>query len=217
MISKLFATPIYHANLEDERLRAELEKAVLERQTPKYQHRSPPQGKFHGVFESRFNFLQEVSNPAIRQLSIQIDAHLNALLAVVTGSQPEDIDMKTLGCESWFHITTDGGYFQPHNHPNASWSVVYCVNNGFTGDLAAADQSGHLIFNDPRHSSMFLDQYARKLHRDISFDGAKYFLAGGDIVIFPSYLQHYVSPYYGHAKLITVAANFWAKHRNEPS
>ena len=217
MISKLFATPIYRANLDDERLRAELEKAILARQTSQHEHPSSPQGKFHNVFESRFNFLQEVSNPAIRQLSIQIDAHLNALLAVVTGSQPKDIDMKSLGCESWFHITTDSGYFQPHNHPNASWSVVYCVNNGLAEDVGAADQSGHLIFIDPRHSSMFLDQYARKLHRDISFDGAKYFLAGGDIVIFPSYLQHYVSPYYGDAKRITVAANFWAKHRNEPS
>ena len=217
MISKLFATPIYHANLDDEHLRSELEKVILARQTSQYEHPSPPQGKFRGVFESRFDFLREVSDPAIKQLSIQIDAHLNALLALVTGSQPEDINMKELGCESWFHITSDSGYFQPHNHPNASWSVVYCVHNGLSKDVAKDRQSGHLIFMDPRQSSMFLDQHARKLHRDISFDGAKYFLAGGDIMIFPSYLQHYVSPYYGDAKRITVAANFWAKHRNELS
>lgn len=215
MINKFFATPIYQANLEDEQLRTQLERAISARQTSQHEHPRPPQGKFHGVFESRFKFLQEVSEPAIRQLSVQIDAHLNALLAVVTGSQPQDIDMKSLGCESWFHITTDSGYFQPHHHPNASWSVVYCVNNGLSDDVTLENQSGHLIFMDPRQSSMFLDQYARKLHRDISFDGAKYFLNDGDIVIFPSYLQHYVSPYYGTGQRITVAANFWGNHRNE--
>ena len=73
---------------------------------------------------------------------------------------------------------------------------------------------GHLIFIDPRQASMFLDEYGRRLHRDISFDGVKYFLADGDIVIFPSYLHHYVSPYYGDSDRITVAANFWGKHRN---
>jgi len=215
MISKLFATPIYQANLEDEKLRAELEKSILARQTSQHEHPNPPQGKFHGVFESRFKFLQEVSDPAIRQLSIQIDAHLNALLAVVTGSEPHDIDMKSLGCESWFHITTDGGYFQPHHHPNASWSVVYCVNSGHSLDTDAQNHSGHLVFMDPRQSSMFLDEFARKLHRDISFNGVKYFLNDGDIIIFPSYLQHYVSPYYGKSNRITVAANFWGQHRDE--
>ena len=184
MISKLFATPIYQANLEDEKLRAELEKSILARQTSQHEHPNPPQGKFHGVFESRFKFLQEVSDPAIRQLSIQIDAHLNALLAVVTGSDPHDIDMKSLGIESWFHITTDGGYFQPHHHPNASWSVVYCVNSGHRHDTDAQNGSGHFSFHGPRQSSMFLDEFARNLHRDISFNGVKYFLNDGDIVIF---------------------------------
>ena len=61
---------------------------------------------------------------------------------------------------------------------------------------------------------MFLDEFARNLHRDISFNGVKYFLNDGDIVIFPSYLQHYVSPYYGKSNRITVAANFWGQHRD---
>mgnify|MGYP001169265913 FL=1 len=214
MIHKLFATPIYHENLNDESLRLALERKVKASQNDRYAHPNPPQGRFSGVFESKFDFLTEVSDPAIRQLSIQIDAHLNALIAVLTGSKPEEIDMKGLGCESWFHITTGGGYFQPHHHPNATWSVVYCVRNGLEDEADSQGGSGHLVFMDPRSASMFLDQHSRKLHRDISFDGVKYLLADGDIVIFPSYLQHYVSPYRGASSRITIAANFWGRHRD---
>ena len=96
---------------------------------------------------------------------------------------------------------------------NASWSVVLRRQRLFW-PRSEFEESGHLIFIDPRQASMFLDEYGRRLHRDISFDGVKYFLADGDIVIFPSYLHHYVSPYYGDSDRITVAANFWGKHRN---
>ena len=137
----------------DEILRKSLIRAIRSRNNDKYRHTDPPQGEFKNLFESRFDFLQEVSEPSIKQLSIQIDAHLNAFLAVVTGSEPQDIDMKSLGCESWFHITTHGGYFQPHHHPNASWSVVYCVDNGFSGHAFEFEESGHLIFIDPRNFS----------------------------------------------------------------
>ena len=61
---------------------------------------------------------------------------------------------------------------------------MYCVDNGFSGHASEFEESGHLIFIDPRQASMFLDEYGRRLHRDISFDGVKYFLADGDIVIF---------------------------------
>ena len=44
-------------------------------------------------------------------------------------------DMAALGrmlisSDSWFHVTRRGGFFALHNHPNASWSGVYCVDPG---------------------------------------------------------------------------------------
>ena len=86
MIQKLFSTPIYHNNVDDEILRKSLIRAIRSRNNDKYRHTDPPQGEFKNLFESRFDFLQEVSEPSIKQLSIQIDAHLNAFLEVVTGS-----------------------------------------------------------------------------------------------------------------------------------
>ena len=75
---------------------------------------------------------------------------------------------------------------------------------------AVEGQAGDLVLTDPRvAASMHLDSLNRRLHRDIAFDGAKYRLAAGDLMFFPSYLQHFVEPYVGNEPRITVAANFW--------
>ena len=140
-----------------------------------------------------------------------LSTHLQAFLAVVLEAEPGAIPMARLKSHSWFHITSTGGYFRAHNHPNASWSLVYCVDNGHEARGSEEEQSGHLVFSDPRFgAAMYLDRFNRRQHRDVSFDGAKYFLQHDDLLIFPSFVQHQVEPYCGNSQRITVAANFWA-------
>jgi len=211
MIRKLFATPLYHANLDDAKLRRRVKTLILGRQNESHRHRRPPQGPHARVFESRFDFLDGTDATAIETLRSVLLTHLQAFLAVVQERPPDDVGMEHIRFHSWFHITAAGGYFQPHNHPNASWSLVYCVDNGHESRCPEEVQSGFLVFTDPRSTaSMYLDRFNRRQHRDVSFDGVKYFLQNNDLVIFPSYVKHHVTPYYGTAKRITVAANFWA-------
>lgn len=211
MIRRLFATPVYHANLDDDRLRRSVKAFILGWQNESHRHPQPPQGRHQGVFESRFDFLDSTDNGAVAALRSVLLAHLQAFLAVVQEAQPEDVGMERIKLHSWFHITSTGGFFQPHNHPNASWSLVYCVDNGHENPCSEEEQSGCLVFSDPRSTaSMYLDRFNRRQHRDVSFDGARYFLQNNDLLIFPSFLKHHVTPYYGTQLRITVAANFWA-------
>ena len=211
MIRKLFATPVYHTNLDDGKLRCRLRKLILGRQNESHRHRQPPQGRHPQVFESRFDFLDSPDNDVLAALRAVLLAHLQAFLAVVQEMKPEAVEMERIKHHSWFHITSAGGYFQPHNHPNASWSLVYCVDNGHESPCSEADQSGCLVFADPRSTaSMYLDRFNRRQHRDVSFDGARYFLQNDDLLIFPAFVKHHVTPYYGDNRRITVAANFWA-------
>ena len=210
MIRRLFATPIYAANLGDPALSKALREVILSRCTEQYRHPAPPQGRKPGVFESRFDFLDDHRVEAIRALRQAILTHLQAFLAVVSGVKADEVPMDQMHYHCWFHITESGGQFQPHNHPNASWSAVYCVDPGCSQDSTVGGQTGQLVFNDPRvAAAMHLDSLNRRLHRDLAFDGAKYQLAAGDLTIFPSFLQHFVEPYVGETPRITVAANFW--------
>ena len=212
MIKKLFATPIYSANLGDDALCRALRQVILARCTEPNRHPAPPQGRKPNVFESRFDFLDDGGNQPIRALRTSILTHLQAFLAVALSVGPDEVPMEQVAFHSWFHVTESGGQFQPHNHPNASWSAVMCVDPGHAQESLTDGLAGDLIFNDPRvAASMHMDQLNRQLHRDLAFDGARYRLRAGDFTIFPSYLQHFVETFVGERPRITVAANFWTK------
>ena len=124
-----------------------------------------------------------------------------------------DKDLKSLNFDNhcWFHIYRNGGYFQTHNHPNASWSVIYCVD---PGDETPENESmaGHIMFTDPRHVNAYLDPANNGMRRDMSFNAIRLRLKPAELLIFPSYVYHTVEPYIGQRPRITIAANFWFGH-----
>ena len=87
--------------------------------------------------------------------------------------------------------------------------MVYCAARG---DLLPDNpfNRGDIVFYDPRsNASMFLDPSNRNMRRELSFNSFKIALEDGDLLIFPSYLTHFIEPYVGESERITVAANFW--------
>ncbi len=60
------------------------------------------------------------------------------------------------------------------------------------------------------NASMFLDPTNRAMRRELSFNSFKITPRSGDLLIFPSFITHFVEPYQGELPRVTVAANFWA-------
>jgi uncharacterized protein (TIGR02466 family) len=110
--------------------------------------------------------------------------------------------------ECWFHVTRRGGFFGVHNHPNASWSGVYCVDPGTAepGDK----NSGLLGFINPTiMSAMHLDAGTANMQLPYGYQIAKVFLESGHLVIFPSWVLHDVKPFETDGERITIAFNCW--------
>ena len=207
-ISTFFATPFYRVNEEDGVLAADITRCCLDMQTEEFEKPDPPQGKIPGVFESNFNFLDH-SAGRIQDLRLLIQKHLVSFLAVINDSKPEDIANYRMGYHSWFHITRRGGYFRAHTHPLASWSVVYCASRG-DDEPHQPHNMGDIVFYDPRgNASMFLDPTNRAMRRELSFNSFKITPRSGDLLIFPSFITHFVEPYQGEQPRVTVAANYW--------
>lgn len=207
-ISTFFATPFYRVNEEDGVLAADITRCCLDMQTEEFEKPDPPQGKIPGVFESNFNFLDH-SAGRIQDLRLLIQKHLVSFLAVINDSKPEDIANYRMGYHSWFHITTRGGYFRAHTHPLASWSVVYCASRG-DDEPHQPHNMGDIVFYDPRaNAAMFLDPTNRAMRRELSFHSFKITPRSGDLLIFPSFITHFVEPYQGEQPRVTVAANYW--------
>lgn len=78
-----------------------------------------------------------------------------------------------------------------HNHSGAHISAVFY--------LLAEEQNygGDIVFSDPRHNAN--RGYDRKIRE--SFNNVHHTPTTGDILIFPSYLYHYVNPYYSSLRL----------------
>jgi hypothetical protein len=120
----------------------------------------------------------------------------------------EEFARLRLNNHTWFHVTRRNGFFVSHNHALASWSAVYCVNDG--ADPSGADAGGVLRLFDPRTGAdAFLDPANQRLRQPFGVGDLDLRLRAGELVVFPSYLFHEVTPYHGPGVRITVATNCW--------
>lgn len=205
-LNALFSTPFYKSVLGFEH-REDLKRFLLSCETDEFRHQNSPQTAHRQVFESQFDFLNWKQD-IVGEFKRYLYDHLMKYLIDVNGFTQSEIEKLTFKNESWFHITRSGGYFQPHTHPLASVSIVYCVDPGDL-DISNQREAGQIMFYDPRHNaSMYIDPANRHMKRLFSFDGLRFRFKADEICIFPSYLQHSVEPYIGESPRITIAANF---------
>jgi uncharacterized protein (TIGR02466 family) len=160
-----------------------------------------------GVYESHFNLFRD-PHPAIQELKRFCWDQLLAVIGQLSGYDLKTLERLQIYNDAWFHVTRRGGFFGLHNHPNASWSGVYCVDPGRHD--AGQPESGALTFVNPMTASaMFLD--AANARIQAPFNGAlrSVHFEPGQLVLFPSYVLHDVKPFLGEGERITIAFNCW--------
>lgn len=159
-----------------------------------------------GLFESAFEFFA-VDDPAVQELRAWCWSVLGEFLRGVNPHFASAADVR-IRSQTWFHVTRTGGYFGYHNHPMASWSAVYCVADG--APAPEVENNGSLVFPHPLAcANSYLDIANASLRWPFSQGNYVMRLAPGQLVIFPSWLGHYVTPFTGDAERITVAFNAW--------
>jgi uncharacterized protein (TIGR02466 family) len=207
-VRPLFATPFGEVRLAAcERLNRELEALFLQRETEEHRNPAPSHIPQAETFESRFNLFRW-TEPCVQELR---NFMLNAVaqMAIETTSlNGADIARLKFQNHTWFHISRYAGSFVAHNHPLASWSAVYCVRAGES--VPQHPDSGVLRFLDVRQgANAYLDPANVPLRREYALAPVELKLEAGQMVIFPSYVFHEVTPFYGRDTRITVATNCW--------
>jgi uncharacterized protein (TIGR02466 family) len=148
-----------------------------------------------GGWHSRTDFLNR-EEPAVMALTNWITWAVNQMIAATAGGSFTG----TVSVSAWATICRNGSYHAPHSHPDSAWSGVYYVDAG----QIAADRSlsGVLEFIDPRAGVEAVtapgDPYGEPMRVRPE---------AGLIVIFPSWLYHWVHPYAGHTPRIAVSFN----------
>ena len=207
-LNSLFAVPFGDTRLVPcERLNQELEALFLQRESAEYKNPTPSHIAQEETFESRFNLFRW-SESCVQELRSFVLNSVAQMVMETTSLKAGDLANLAFKNQTWFHISRYAGSFVLHNHPLASWSGVYCVRAGES--VAQHPDSGLLRFLDVRQgANAYLDPSNATLRRAYALAPVELRLEPGQLVIFPSYVFHEVTPFYGSDTRITVATNCW--------
>lgn len=213
-ISPMFAVPFAQDHHPDpERLNRELKALLLSREQAggHYANPNPSLKQQPGVFESDFT-LFSWPEACIQELRTYVWTVLGQAIQALNGYTPEQMQRLQIFSHTWYHVTRHGGFTILHTHPMASWSGVYCVTPGETPE--DRPESGVLRFHNPHHySNYFMDSGNIALQAPYHHGTWNIQFKGGQLVLFPSWLQHEVMPFYGNDERITIAFNTWFNMR----
>ena len=159
------------------------------------------------LFESHFDLFRD-TNAAVQELKVFCWDQLLALIGRLNGYDLPTLHRLQIFNDCWFHVTRRGGFFGLHNHPNAAWSGVYCVDPG-KQDPQRPD-SGRLTFLNPNvMGAMHLDAGNDRMKLPYGPQVASLSLEPGQLVMFPSWVLHDVKPFDGEGERVTIAFNCW--------
>jgi uncharacterized protein (TIGR02466 family) len=205
----MFAVPFsFSVHPEQQRLNEGLKRYVFKHEKDAGGSNPRPITQRNGaVYESHFDLFR-VNDPAIQELKAFCWNQLLSFVAGLNGYDLATVNRLEIFNECWFHVTRRGGFFGLHNHPNASWSGVYCVDPGRSDP--GNEGSGLLSFVSPMLiSGMHQDVANAKMKRPYASGVAQLTLLPGQLVMFPSWVLHDVKPFEGEGERITIAFNCW--------
>jgi uncharacterized protein (TIGR02466 family) len=209
-ISPMFAVPMAHdVHPDAATLNPKLKALLLAREAEGARYANPnPSLKQHpGVFESDFN-LFSWPDECVQQLRQFAWRTLGRTIQELNDYTAEEMQRLQIFSHTWYHVTRNGGFTILHTHPMASWSGVYCVDAGQTPD--DRPESGVLRFHNPHHySNYFTDTGNLRLAQPYHHGTWNLRFQPGQLILFPSWVQHEVMPFYGNDERITVAFNCW--------
>lgn len=149
-----------------------------------------------GGWHSDLDFLDRDTACIQRLRAAAIEAVKEVTRRVTTKVDPDDLTLKISG---WMNANPRGAFNAPHTHPGAHWSGVYYVAQ----PSVDTGNSGMIEFLDPRSD---LPNW-RILRAKPFRPKRKIRPQAGEIVLFPSYLTHWVYPNEAEEERVTIAFN----------
>jgi len=147
-------------------------------------------------WHSRGDFLHR-SDVNVAALSSWITWALRRMICLTTG---RDNFVGTASISAWATICRAGAYHAPHSHPDSAWSGVYYADAGTENQDRPL--GGVLEFLDPRVGAEAVSSPG-----DLYGEPFRVRPQAGLLVVFPSWLYHWVHPYAGERPRIAISFN----------
>ena len=190
---KLFSTPLVRFRIPDH----ELLDGELLAEGARLREKSAGVTKSNrGGWHSEGTLFDDPAAPIQTLRRAAVEAIHTATRKIGAKTDPETLKLKIF---AWMNANPPGGFNAPHTHPGAHWSGVYYVSQ----PEIETGNSGMIEFLDPRTDLpnwRILGANAFRLKKKLR-------PAAGEMVLFPSYLVHWVYPNESDEERVTIAFN----------
>lgn len=190
---KLFSTPLVRYRVPDHQA---LNKALVAEGVRLRLTSGGVTKSNRGGWHSEGNLFEGKSDCIVTLRALAEEAVLDANRRIGAKAAPDSLRLKLF---AWMNANPVGGFNAPHTHPGAHWSGVYYVSQPEVED----GNSGMIEFLDPRSDLpnwRILEAPPFRLKK-------KFRPQPGEMVLFPSYLVHWVYPNEADAERISIAFN----------
>jgi len=109
--------------------------------------------------------------------------------------------------QAWANVSRKHHFHRLHNHPGNAWSGAYYVDSGTPGN-SPGEGGGTLELVDPRPFTEMTFVPGNPFGQRIPIQPVP-----GMLVLFPSFLYHFVNPHIGEGERISIAFNARASDR----
>ena len=172
-----FSTPVWASQIDDyENINSELKNFIYS------QKENDPKGTLKSNINGWHSKMFDLQN-------ISLSGFLNSLKPKIEEAIKDmgwDVINQIVKITSmWSIINKKDSFNERHHHGNSALSAAYYVN--------ADQQSGDIVFYDPRQSFLFSHPEAAKLN-NLNAQIKSISPKSGMLVLFPSYLDHSVHP-----------------------
>lgn len=123
------------------------------------------------------------------------------MFAALASAQGADLTLEyRYAVQAWAMVMRHGDYTLVHDHQESHFSMVYYSEVG-DADLELHPDSGRLCFLDPRRGGTVIS--------GIELFPSQFGITpqNGQLVVFPSWLQHFVHPYRGVRPRVSISCN----------
>lgn len=156
-----------------------------------------------GGWQSEKN-LQTLPHPAVRMLLSWIDVGVYLLASELIGEEVVDRLPEKWRVSAWANVNRVGHFNGIHYHVGGFWSGVYYVALEEGGPEGSG--SGVIGFRNPSQAGMVASNIRAPEALQKAFQQEVYMQPRpGLMLIFPSWLEHWVSPYAGPGPRISIA------------
>ena len=195
----LFNTPVFSYHIEGMEAvnEALVTRLVEESEKSKGLHQSNI-GGWHSPPD-----LSQRQEPCYQRLVQEVVNHVSRTFSTScasVGVPPEELPKYLYAVPAWAMVMRDGDYTILHDHAESHWSLAYYADAG-DSDTELYPNSGDLAFVDPGRGStkipgadLFPSTFTVKARTSA-------------MIIFPSFLQHYVHPYRGTRPRVCISCN----------